>query len=53
MNPKNGEGFESPMLKGDKGNKGSAKGSVSGPLHSPADKTDKAEASGHKNGPKG
>lgn len=50
MNPKNGEGFESPMLKGDKGNKPSKSGSVSGPLHSPMEKTSKSESKGHKNG---
>lgn len=51
MNPSNGDQFESPMLKGDKGDKPrEAKGS-GGQLQSPMEASTKnGEKSGHSNG---
>lgn len=51
MNPGNGDKFESPMLKGDRGDKPrEAKGS-GGQLDSPMERSQKdSEKNGHKNG---
>lgn len=50
MTPKNGDKFESPMLKGNKGFTGAAQPKKpSGLVHSPAEKTNKSEGKGHKN----
>lgn len=51
MNPSNGDQFESPMLKGDKGQKPAAGGSKSGgQLQSPMESSQKnSEKNGHSN----
>ena len=51
MNPSNGDKFESPMLKGDKGDKPREAPGSGGQLQSPMEASHKnGEKSGHKNG---
>jgi len=50
-NPSNGDQFESPMLKGDKGDKPRPEGGSGGQLDSPMEKSTKdSEKNGHSNG---
>lgn len=50
-NPSNGDQFESPMLKGDKGDKAREAKGAGGQLDSPMEKSTKdSEKNGHSNG---
>lgn len=50
-NPESGEQFESPMLKGDKGDKNRSENGSGGQLNSPMERSTKdSEKNGHKGG---